>query len=381
MLDTFEFHPNSEEELADIVRETAQPLHIQGGGTRSTWVPEGAAALSTSRLTGITLYDPGALTLVAQSGTPLAEIEAALANEKQRLAFEPMDHRGLLGTKGAPTIGGLVAANVSGPRRVQVGACRDHLLGVRFVDGRGSILKNGGRVMKNVTGYDLAKLMAGSNGTLGVLSEVSLKVLPQVESVSVVLLNGLSNEAALQEMSKAMRSPFEVSGAAHTPSGIDGHPVTMLRVEGFSESVKYRANALCEMFHNVVDVLVETDPEKTKAGWNWVKNVEGFHDEKGDVWRISCIPSEATKLANAAGGKVLFDWAGGLIWALVAEGTDLRQKLDDFEGHATLVRAGREAGNAISRFHPAPPLLAKLSEGVRAQFDPRGILNTGLMRH
>ncbi len=168
--------PESEEQLAEMVRGANGPLSVRGGGTRH--MPGDGEALTTSGLTGITLYEPGALTLVALAGTPMAVVEKALAKEGQRLPFEPMDHRALLGTKGTPTIGGAVAMNVSGPRRVQAGACRDSLIGVRFVDGEGTVIKNGGRVMKNVTGYDLVKLMAGARGSLGVLSEVSFKVLP-----------------------------------------------------------------------------------------------------------------------------------------------------------------------------------------------------------
>nr|MCW1951684.1 FAD-binding protein [Octadecabacter sp.] len=140
----------TEQDLAEAVKSATGPLRIQGGGTRNIGNPVDGDVLSTAGLSGITLYEPGALTLVAQAGTPVAEIEAALDVENQRLAFEPMDHRALLGTKGAPTIGGVVATNASGPRRISVGACRDHLLGVRFVDGAGTIIKNGGRVMKNV---------------------------------------------------------------------------------------------------------------------------------------------------------------------------------------------------------------------------------------
>ncbi|MEM7711725.1 MAG: FAD-binding protein, partial [Pseudomonadota bacterium] len=194
--------PETEAELAEIVRGANAPLSVRGGGTRH--VPAAGEPLTVSGLTGITLYEPGALTLVARAGTPVAEVEAALAAEGQRLPFEPMDHRGLLGTEGAPTIGGAVAMNVSGPRRVQAGACRDSLIGVRFVDGEGTVVKNGGRVMKNVTGYDLVKLLAGSRGSLGVLTEVSFKVLPAAATQATLRLDGLKVADAVRAMAAGL---------------------------------------------------------------------------------------------------------------------------------------------------------------------------------
>jgi glycolate oxidase FAD binding subunit len=273
----------------------------------------------------------------------------------------------------------VVAANVSGPRRIQAGACRDSLIGVRFVDGRGTVVKNGGRVMKNVTGYDLVKLMAGSYGTLGVLSEVAFKVLPGVETRACVLLNGMSNADAVAAMSKALGSPFEISGAAHTPAGMDGHPVTMLRLEGFADSVTYRAGKLRELLADYGDISVETDPERVLAVWNWVRDVEPFHGRAGDVWRVSVKPSDGPEIAARAGGDVLMDWGGGLVWALVPEGTDLRADLSAFAGHATLIRASEETRARLPVFQPEPVPVAALTEGLRRQFDPRGILNPWLM--
>ncbi len=371
--------PTSESDLAECIATATGPLAISGGGTRGL-KPEGTA-LSTAGLSGITLYEPGALTLVAQAGTPVAEIEAALAVENQMLAFEPMDHRSLLGTTGDPTIGGVVAANISGPRRVQAGACRDFLLGVRFVDGTGEIIKNGGRVMKNVTGYDLVKLMAGAHGTLGVLSEVSFKVLPRPEATGVLLLTGLTVADAVRAMSSALTSPYDVSGAAHIPEGQDGSPVTMIRLEGFENSVTYRAKQLKERLSQFGPSEIERridGPVSTTAGWRWVRDVETFAGTDEDVWRVSIKPSDAPALtATLKDARVMLDWGGGLVWVACLSGIDIRSKVP--KGHATLVRASDQTRKQIATFHPEAPPLAKLAADLRKNFDPKGILNPGLM--
>jgi glycolate dehydrogenase FAD-binding subunit len=358
----------TEQELSDTIASADGPLRIIGGGTRPIGNPVEGAGLRVGGLSGVTLYEPGALTLVVRAGTPLAEVEALLESEGQRLAFEPMDHRGLLGTRGAPTIGGIVAANISGPRRIQAGACRDFLLGVRFVDGMGRVIKNGGRVMKNVTGYDLVKLMAGSFGTLGVLSEVSLKVLPMAETSASVIVHGLADETAIQAMSRALGSPFDVTGAAHLPGR------TMLRLEGFAESVAYRAGQLKELLGGFGEVSVEGSSERSADLWRNLRDVNVFHGKAGDVWRISVKPSDGPLVAARLGGDVAYDWGGGLVWALVAEGTDVRAKLHGINGHARL-----ERGSGQAAFASQGALLDKMAADLRQKFDPRGILNTGLM--
>ncbi len=373
--------PESEKELGEIIA-AGGPFRIIGGGTRPVGHDVDAEPLTTSALSGVKLYEPGALTLVCGAGTPMTEIDAVLASEGQQLAFEPMDHRGLLGTAGPPTIGGVVAANVSGPRRVRAGAARDFLLGVRFVDGMGNVVKNGGRVMKNVTGYDLVKLMAGSRGTLGVITEVSLKSLPAPEARAVLLIEGLDDATAIEALSTALGSPYEVSGAAHVPVGLDGTPVTMIRVEGFEDSVARRAGLLRTLLTPLGGLRhVELDPGMTADGWAWVGNAAPFHDTTGDVWRISAKPSLAPDLVAAAPAeRVLYDWGGGLIWIETPPGADLRERLGAFDGHATLVRAAAETRARLDVFHPETPPVAKLSEGLRSKFDPRGVLNPGLTR-
>ena len=362
----------TEEALAAQVAEARGPLSIRGGNTRG-FAGEGEP-LSVAGLSGITLYEPGALTMVAQAGTPVAEIEAALDKENQRLAFEPMDHRGLVGSKGAPTIGGVFAANVSGPRRIAVGAARDFLLGVRFVDGRGTVVKNGGRVMKNVTGYDLVKLMAGSFGTLGILSEVSFKVLPCPETEASLVLHGLDDAAAVAAMARAMGSAFEVTGAAHDSAAEH----TVLRVEGFSDSVSYRLGRLKDVVQ--VPQIEVLEAEASASFWAQQRDLAPFQGASGDVWRVSAKPSDGPALVARAGAEAhLFDWAGGLIWLRTAPGTDLRGRLGAFDGHATLVRASAETKARLGVFQPEAPGVAKLAAGLRARFDPRGIFNPALM--
>ncbi|MDX1779753.1 MAG: FAD-binding protein [Thalassovita sp.] len=372
--------PQTEADLAEIIAGATAPLHVQGGGTRPVGGPVTGELLETGGISGIDLYEPGALTLVAKAGTPVSEVEKVLAAEGQRLPFEPMDHRVLLGTSGEPTVGGMAAANVSGPRRIQAGACRDFMLGVRFVDGMGRVLKNGGRVMKNVTGYDLVKLMAGSYGTLGVMTEVSFKVLPEPETGATVLVSGLDDARAVEAMSAALGSPFDVSGAAHLPKGPEGTPVTMIRIEGFEKSVAYRSGELKTRLSTFGDVAVETDAGKIAALWKGLRDVESFADRPGDVWRLSVKPSDAPALGAALGAEeLIYDWGGGLIWALAEPGRDLRTAMGGIAGHATLIRAAAETRKSIPVFQPEPAPVAALTQGVRAKFDPRGILNPGLM--
>ncbi|MGC8201731.1 FAD-binding protein [Aliiroseovarius sp. PTFE2010] len=371
--------PDSEAELAEAIAGAKAPLWVIGGGTRL--VPEGAP-LSVARLSGITLYEPGALTMIARAGTPLGDIEAALDAEGQMLAFEPYDVSGLTGSTGQSTIGGVFATNASGPRRAQAGAARDFLLGVRFVDGAGQIVKNGGRVMKNVTGYDLVKLMAGAHGTLGVLSEVSFKVLPKPEVAQSIAINGLDDGTAIDAMAAALASPYDVSGAAHWSKGAAGHPVTHIRIEGFADSVAYRAERLVALLSQFGDVMATDDLAQVNARWTQTRDAAPFTGSGRDVWRLSVRPSQAASIVarlpsalfNQGWREVIYDWGGARVWLQVEPGTDLRAHLGEFTGHATLIR-----GSGAPRFPPQQPAIARISAALRAKFDPRSILNRGLM--
>lgn len=353
--------------MADLVRSASGPLILRGGGTRAIGAVGPGNLLETGGLSGVTLYEPGALTLVVGAGTPVAEVERALAAEGQRLPFEPPDLRGLLGRSGESTIGGVVAANASGPRRVQAGACRDSLIGVRFVDGTGTVIRNGGRVMKNVTGIDLVKLLAGSHGTLGVVTEVAFKLLPAPELAATLCVAGLDGAEAVMAMAAALGSPYDVTGAAHLPGR-----GTFLRLEGFETSIRYRAKELARVlgrFGSVAEVGGDI--------WPQIRDVTPFADKPGDVWRLSVTPTDAPGLVARSGAEAaIYDWGGGLVWLLLPPGTDLRAVLGPFMGHATRVRGE----GPIAAFHPEPAPIAALAAGLRAKFDPRGLFNPGLMR-
>lgn len=381
--------PADEAELAEAVATASSartPLEIRGGGTRSSLgrPVQAEKTLSTSAISGISLYEPGALTLVVKAGTPMAEIEETLSAEGQMLAFEPPDHRSLLGSEGTPTIGGVVATAASGPRRIQKGACRDFMLGVRFVDGQGQVVKNGGRVMKNVTGLDLVKPMAGQYGTLGVLTEIAFKVLPAPKSTSVLQFEGLSDERAVSVMSDALGSPYDVAGAAHLPGG-----KTMIRLEGLEESVAYRTTQLTQHLAPHGVATVETDPVRAGQLWDDVRDAGPVTVPDSSVWRLSVKPSDGPKLVAALREQlqieaVLYDWGGGLVWLAVPEATDagsavIRAELAEFGGHATLMRASAAIRAAVDVFQPEPAPLARIAAGMRAKFDPHGILNPGRM--
>lgn len=388
--------PSGEAELSAAIADAAAsrtPLEIRGGGTRATLgrPVQAERTLSTAGLSGIRLYEPGALTLVVGAGTPMAEIETALTAENQMLPFEPVDHRALLGTTGEPTIGGAVAVNASGPRRIQRGACRDAMIGVRFVDGKGQAIANGGRVMKNVTGLDLVKLMAGSHGTLGVLSEIGFKVLPAPQATETILLHGLEDADAVAAMSDALASPFDVAGAAHLPDGdgTGGGPLTMIRVEGLAGSVAYRTEALKKRLARHGPADLGTAPDGA-AGWARVRDAAVFADRPGAVWRISARPADGPTIVaairrHAVVAGAFYDWGGGLVWLLMAETGDagaaeIRAETRRLGGHATLVRASAATRAAVDVFEPEPQPLARISAGLRQKFDPHGVLNPGRMR-
>jgi glycolate oxidase FAD binding subunit len=359
--------------------------------------------LDLSALTGITLYEPEELVLSARAGTPLAEIEAALASRDQQLAFEPMDCGSMLGgIAGLGTIGGTLATNLSGPRRIKAGAGRDHFLGFSAVSGRGETFKSGGRVVKNVTGYDLCKLMAGSWGTLAAMTDVTIKTLPRPETEETVMIRGLEPPAAIAAMTSAMACGCDVSGAAHLPAGVAaripaaeiagaGAAVTALRLEGFAPSVAHRKRILEKLLRPFGEVG-EAGPLVSRTLWQAVRDVTPFA-ASGDgnerpLWRLSTAASRgaelAARIAGEAQAQALLDWAGGLVW-LMPEACDdagaaiVARAVAATGGHATLMRAATSVRATVDVFSRHDPALAALTKRVKESFDPKGVLNPGRM--
>jgi glycolate oxidase FAD binding subunit len=375
----------------------SKTLEIAGQGSkRGIGRPsQSDITLDLSGLTGVTLYEPEELVLSARAGTPIAEIERLVAEANQELAFEPADYGPLLGgVSGAGTIGGVLAANLSGPRRIKAGAARDHFLGVSAVSGRGETFKSGGRVVKNVTGYDLCKLMAGSWGTLGAMTEVTIKTLPRAETEATLLLAGLDDRRAAQAMAEAMGSSCEVSGAAHLPAMVlgtlqglfGGEPVTLMRLEGVAPSVSHRINVLAALLR-AYGVSETLGAETSRAVWHAIRDVLPFSDDDRPVWRVSTAPTMGAAIAGqvaAIGGSCFFDWAGGLLWIALPPSNDagsatIRPAVAQAGGHATLIRAPAAIRAAVAVFDPQDAGVAALTRRVKDSFDPNGILNPGRM--
>ncbi len=384
--------PGTEAEAATIVADAAaarRPLLVQGNGTKAALgrPVQAEAILSARRLDGITLYEPSEMVIAARAGTPLAAIEAALAAHGQMLPFEPMDYRPLLGSQGEPTIGAVAACNLSGPRRIMAGAARDSLIGVRFVNGRGEAVKSGGRVMKNVTGLDLVKLMAGSFGTLGFLTEVTFKVLPRPETEATLVLLGLAEREAVAAMSAALGSPFEVSGAAHLPEGPEGPARTFIRIENFAASVDYRIGELRTI---AGAARTETLEREASAGlWSSIRDARPLAaPTERAIWRIAVAPSRAADLVAGLRRRLaleaLYDLGGSLVWLAVPPEDDagaaaIRAAVRSARGHAMLVRAPEPVRAAIDVFDPQSPAVQAIQARIKAAHDPAGILSPGRM--
>lgn len=406
--------PETEQQLVDALNWAANEqasVNVVGTATKSALghSVDSENTLDLSGLYGITQYEPNELVLTAQAGTPLTEIGAALTENNQFMAFEPMDFATLLGHHGADngspvgTIGGMVAAGFAGPRRIRQGGVRDHVLGFRAISGRGELFKSGGKVMKNVTGFDLSKLMAGSFGTLAVMSEVTIKVMPAPAKTRTVLVFGLPDDLAVKAMADALNSSNEVSSAAHLPQGIAarsaipmvadaGKAVTAIRVEGPEPSVVARAQSLRGILGKGY-ATEELHTMRSRAFWRAARDAEFFKMADGDalsdapqVWRLSVPPSHGATvvdhLTSKCGGEGFYDWGGGLVWYSMPSQPDaahriVRDALPECGGHATLMRADGSVRSGMPVFQPQAGAMESLLRRVKKGFDPHQILNPG----
>lgn len=406
------FRPETEAQLAEILTWASHRkarLEILGQGSKRTLgrPVEADHVVDMSAFSGIVDYAPNELVITARAATPLSEIRDALSASGQHLAFEPIDHHLLLGgledapAEGAGTLGGMVGCNLSGPRRISVGAARDHLLGVKGVGGTGVPFKAGGRVVKNVTGFDLSKLLCGSWGTLAALTEVSFKVLPRPEKTRTVLLHGMDDGRAVEALGEALRSPHEVSGAVHLPaamarlSGVDlvagaATSVTAIRVEGPGPSVDWRCAALRKELDGF-GPTEELHSERSRVFWEEVRCV-AFLAEPHDraIWRLSVPPSAGAGVVERVRHSVpcdaFYDWGGGLIWLAIDAREDGAEEVVRgavahvaSSGHATLVRAEEALRARLAVFPPQADGLLALSRRVKMNLDPAGVLNPGRM--
>jgi glycolate oxidase FAD binding subunit len=398
--------PSDAKQIAEMVSwvvAEGDTLEIVAGGTkRALGRPmKTDHVLDVSRLAGIVEYEAAELVLTAQPGEPLALINAELAKKRQMLAFEPPDWRALLGAEGEQTLGGVIACNLAGSRRVRAGSARDYILGFSAVNGFGEIWKAGGKVVKNVTGYDMCKLQAGAYGTLSALTEVTIKVMPKPETACTIVLHGLADEVAIPVLANALNSPFEVSGAAHLPAtaarrskvsvvaaGLGA--ATVMRLEGPRPSVVYRTTAL----ESLVGRGARLNEAETEAFWSEVGAVQPYLAQGSRiVWRLCPTPSHAPSVAYSIlsglqSAEFYFDWGGGLIWlSLDSEeaGPDagagiVRPVVKTAGGHATLVVAPDAIRASVPVFEPLSAGLAQLTARVKSGFDPRGVLNPGRMQ-
>jgi glycolate oxidase FAD binding subunit len=372
-IDSARLRPRDAADVAAIVAGAVRPLELLGGGSkRQIGKPVVADVLDLSALDGIASYEPAELVLTAQAATPLATIERALATHGQRLAFEPPNFGMLLGGDLPQTLGGVIAANLSGSRRLTAGAARDHFLGFHGVTGRGEPFKAGGKVVKNVTGYDLPKLLAGSWGTLAVLTEVTVRVVPAPELDRTLVVAAGSAGECLALLAGALRSAHDVSAAA-----VDPERGSLLRLEGFAASVEARTRALCAELRCAPETVLEGDA--SRECWHTLASGARLATSPV-VWRISVPPADALRvLERLEPERYLLDWGGGLILAAYGSVDAARARGALAGGHAMLLKAPAAVRAAAAVFQPQPPAIAAAAQRLRTAFDPRGILNPGRM--
>ena len=394
--------PGSERELQRLIMDAARaemPVEVIGAGTKRTVGRpiNSGLGISTASLSGVTLYEPTELVMGARAGTPLVDIERRLAEKGQMLAFEPIDLGPVLGAPAnSGTIGAVFATNFSGSRRVIAGGARDHLLGIEAITGAGQTFRGGGRVMKNVTGYDLCRAVCGSWGTLAVMTGVTFKVLPRPERTGTLVILGLDDTSGVEALCAALGTPFEVSGAVHlqAPFAARLHhaglaaalkAVTAVRIETYESSLRYRLDRLKDALHAFGEIH-ELDDANAIAFWDELRRLSPLQGGTAPLWRLSTAPRSGPAVVAAITRymecRAFYDWSGGLVWVEVldtadAGAADIRRVIAHHGGHATLIRAAPAVRASIDVFQPLEPDIAAITRGIKAVFDPKDILNRG----
>ncbi len=376
-------------EAVRAARTAREPFLVLGAGTKLGMLRpvQAARALSTRNLAGVTLYAPKELVMSARAGTTIAALEATLAEHGQHLIAEPPDLSGLLGAGTAQTLGGVVATNLSGPRRIAWGATRDHVLGVRAVNGEGEVFHSGGRVLNNVTGLDLCKLLTGSHGTLGILTEITLKVLPAPEQTGTLVLAGLDAAAGVAALSAALGSPYGVSGAAWLPAEAASRvpelagfgAVALVRIEDFAASGAYRTGRLALDLAAWGQAVLLGDTA-SRSVWRAVRDVAPLdHADADIVWRVSVRPSAGAAMLAVPGVRGFLDWGGGLVWLAgpLSAHVAVTGAAKAAGGVWTVMRAPESFRAASDMVPPEPAPVAALTRRVKAVMDPSGLLNPG----
>ena len=361
--------------------------------------------LSLSKLNGIVEYLPSELYIKVKAGTSINNIENELKKNNQQLSFEPIDFGYLfMGKSNYGTAGGQVACNISGPRRFKSGSIRDHVLGFRAVNGRGEIIKSGGTVVKNVTGYDLSKLICGSYGTLAVLTEITFKVLPMPEESKTLIIHNQSVEKAANFLNIATSSSNDISGAVFLPSEPKGTgcimdiektfklndlkhdgSITAIRIEGSKNSIDQRIENLINEL-KIINVNLSTlEKNQSEIFWNKIKTLEFFYSSKNNIFRIVIPPSECVKFIYQLSNKFKYylDWGGALIWV---EAFELSEKMFDsikkrvvkLGGYTTMIKNSDYLSYVEDSFTINSDRF-NISQNIKKSFDPKRILNPGKM--
>ncbi|CAB3803936.1 glycolate oxidase subunit GlcE [Pararobbsia alpina] len=383
------FRPTNVAEVVDVIMDAnaaARSLEIFGGGTKRSFGDHvfADALLDMSGLAGIEMYEPEELVIKVRAGTPMSLLRSALRKHNQHFAFEPPDYAALFGNVDAiDTIGGIVACNLSGPRRVLAGAARDSVLGIEGVNGRGEAFHSGGRTVKNVTGFDIPRLMTGSFGVLAALTSITLKIHPAPQYESTLVVSELDDSVALRTMSDLLQLPFEISAAAHLGGERSSASVTAIRIEGFRESVMARETEIEKRLQAYTGVK-KLGTDESRHFWASLKDLSAFTvDDDACIWRLSLPCDQAASVAKSLGGPAIYDWGGSQVFvqsraeSMLSQADALRKRIAEAGGSASLLRATLDVRRQVGTFQPRHGALQEVGERLRRAFDPNGVLNPG----